>query len=114
MSDYLHRKSHTHQRAREALKRLGHKVNMKYVAEIVYAIEAETGRACTGDQTEFIRRWLGSIPVAKPRTPAPWKDLEIPPGLRANFARAAKDQPRLWTPGGGRGNGVEDSKVWRR
>lgn len=114
MTDYLNRKSHTHQRVREALRKAGHKGPLQKIDALVYAIEVETGRACVGDQTEFIRAWLDSLPVAGRRTPATFKVLEISPGLRANFARAAKDQPKLWTPAGGVGNGNENSKAWRR
>ena len=64
MADYLHRKSHTHERAREALRKAGHKGPLQKINALVYAIEVETGRACVGDQTEFIRAWLDSMPVA--------------------------------------------------
>ena len=114
MADYLHRKSHTHQRAREALRKAGHKGSLQKIDALVCAIEVETGRVCVGDQTEYIRAWLDSLPVAARRTPTPFKALEISPGLRANFERAARDQPKLWTPAGRVGNGNENSPVWRR
>ena len=114
MSDYLHRKSNTHQRAREALRKAGHKGALQTVDALVDAVEVETGKTCTGDTTEFIRAWLDTLPVAARRTPTPFKPLELSPGLRANFERAAKDQPTLGTPAGGVGNGNENSPVWRR
>src|SRR5690606_3410395 len=75
MTDYLHRKSHTHQRAREALRKAGHNGPLQKTDALVYAIEVETGRACVGDTTEFIRAWLDSLPVAGRRTPATFKVL---------------------------------------
>lgn len=114
MSDYLHRKSNTHQRAREALRKAGHKGSLQKIDALVYAIEVETGRACVGDQTEFIRAWLDSLPVAERRTPPEFRPLTIKPlsMMRHNLDRAALAEPKL-RPAPSK-NGSENSPIWRR
>lgn len=116
MADYLHRKSHTHQRARETLRKAGHKGALNRIDALVYAIEVETGRACTGDHTEFIRAWLDSLPVAARRTPPAFTPLTIKPlsMMRHNLDRAALAEPKMQATAGRAGNGNENSPLWRR
>ena len=116
MSTYLTRASHVHARAREALRRAGHTSSYRYTTDLVYAVEVETGRACTGDHTEFIRAWLDSLPVPAPRTPPTFRALTIEPlsMMRHNLDRAALAEPKMQATAGRAGNGSENSPVWRR
>lgn len=116
MADYLHRKSHAHERAREVLRKAGHKGSLQKIDALVYAIEVETGRACVGDQTEFIRAWLDTLPVAGRRTPPEFRPLTIKPlsMMRHNLDRAALAEPKMEATAGRAGNGNENSPVWRR
>jgi hypothetical protein len=105
-----------HQRAREALRRAGHTKAYRKTVDLVYAIEVETGRACAGDQTEYIRAWLDSLPVAARRTPPQFRPLVIKPlsTMRFNLDRAALAEPNIQATAGRAGNGDENSKLWRR
>ncbi|MHA3905161.1 hypothetical protein ACTPOE_16775 [Castellaniella sp. WN] len=116
MSTYLSRASHIHARAREALRKAGHKGSLTRIDALVYAIEVETGRACVGDQTEFIRAWLDSLPVVGRRTPPEFRPLTIKPlsMMRHNLDRAALAEPKMQATAGRAGNGNENSPVWRR
>jgi hypothetical protein len=116
MADYLHRKSHTHERAREALRKAGYKGSLQKIDALVYAIEVETGRACVGDQTEFISAWLDTLPVAARREPPKFRPLTIKPlsMMRHNLDRAALAEPKMQATAGRAGNGNENSPVWRR
>lgn len=116
MSTYLTRASHIHARAREALRKAGYKGPLQKIDALVYAIEVETGRACVGDQTEYILAWLDSLPVAGRRTPPEFRPLTINPlsVMRHNLDRAALAEPKMRALSGMAGNGGENSKVWRR
>ncbi|WP_368640464.1 hypothetical protein ABRZ04_04415 [Castellaniella ginsengisoli] len=116
MADYLHRRAGINQRAREVLKKRGHTGALQKVAAIVYAIEVETGRACAGDQTEYIAAWLDSLPTVPRREPPKFEALTIKPlsMMRHNLDRAALAEPKIQATAGRAGNGDENSPVWRR
>ena len=104
------------QRVREHLHRLGHTDQYQKNHQLLAAVEAEWGRKCPGDETDYYRAWMASLDVPGRREPPKFRPLTIKPlsAMQINLDRAAKSEPKMQAISGRPGNGPEPSLVWRR